>query len=180
MKSLQLFPRQSSCNPSNATTVVIYDCLKHLNSASPAPFLLPISKWKEFLWCHRVVRRVCVSADKLFHVVFEWAFCIWSLFVNVRGLCLHHYTELWKGFRFGWLIDMCTSHVYVHTTCTHTPSSLSSALLSPPLPANKRQARNPKLGKLYYNYYYERDRDKETNRVRESREIRERQRDRQM
>ena len=74
---------------------------------------------------------------------------------------------------------------YVHITCIcahhmYTPSSLSSALLSPPLPANKRQARNPKLGKLYYNYYYERDRDKETNRVRESREIRERQRDRQM
>lgn len=150
MTSLQLFPRQSSCNPSNATTDVIYDCLKHLNSTSPAPFLLPISKWKEFLWCHRVVRRVWVSADKLFHVVFEWAFCIWSLFVNVRGLCLHHYTELWKGFCFGWLIDMCTPHVHTHRhryhrRYYHRHYQQTSAKLE-----------IPNWGKLYYNYYYER------------------------
>lgn len=47
-------------------------------------------------------------------------------------------------------------NIYVHTTCTHTPSLLSLALLSPPLPINKLQARNTKLGKLYHNYYYER------------------------
>lgn len=63
---------------------------------------------------------------------------------------------------------------YVHTTCTHTPSSLSSALLSLPLLTNKCQARNPKLGEAVLQLLlWEKDRDKETDRVRESKEKRE-------
>lgn len=142
MKSLQPFPRQSSSNPSSSTTAVTYDYLKHLISTIPTSFLMLISKWKEFLWCNRVVRRVSFSSGKLFHVIFQSVICIWSLFVNINGLCLHIYIELWKDFHFECLLHICTPHVPPSST---PPSSLLS--LSPPLlPINRLQARNTSLG----------------------------------
>lgn len=90
---------------------------------SPPPFLLLISRPKEFLWCNRVMRRVRFRAGKFFHVIFESVLCIWSLLVNITGLCLHNYTDSWKDFQFEWRIHVHTC-IHTHTTLNHGKTSI--------------------------------------------------------